>query len=309
MKYIFYCSLVISAFCNIIGCNLSQNAQTVAKSTPPDISQTNQNVSSNEVKQSSLSTKKNLEHLRKWVGKYPINTDQKNHRNFFEVMEVKTILTEILGQKGFQNLLKHFYGDDLIYEKAGFLVMLGTTDRNAAQDVDYGLVAIKPDTGETHILFSDSKRLTSFSNKSGEETLPIEIKEDILIYTDADQSSIVSNFRPQDENFECYAVLYDDWDIIASNRPYIFISTDTGGIMKVENTIQNVKYVSSSEKKSETENPTVEWIYANEKVRAVFDMKIRRLLNEGSDIEYEGTLKVATRTKNQSLPIKAFCGG
>ena len=79
--------------------------------------------------------------------------------------------------------------------------------------------------------------------------------------------------------------------------------------MKVENTIQNVKYVSSSEKKSETGSATVEWIYANEKVRAVFDMKIRRLLNEGSDIEYEGNLKVATRTKNQSLPIKAFCGG
>lgn len=127
---------------------------------------------------------KNLKDLKTWVGKYPINKDDKKYLNFFLLPQVKNILTKLLPKKGFQNLLNHFYGVDLIEEKEGFLVMLGTTKRKSSGNVDYALVALKPDTGETHVVFVDNGKMTGYGNTDGESDLPLSIEEKISGFVD-----------------------------------------------------------------------------------------------------------------------------
>ena len=308
MKVAVYFLLVFIITFIIPGCDKSQKAQSSVK---PMLSESNQ-VNKKKVDKKIISKEKtdsDLKHLRKWIGKYPINPKDTKFNNFFSLKEVKIVLLGVLGQNGFEKLLKHFHGYDLIYEKSGFLVMLGTTDKNDNQDVNYALVAIKVETGETHIYFSDNKKLSNFSNVSENKKLPIEIKEDILIQTDAAQTLIIEKFPPKTEDFACYAVLYEDWNVIASKRQYVFITNDKGGIVKIEGKKQNVVLIESTEVKKESGNTTVVWIYENNDVRAVFDLSLKKLLNEGSDIIYDGTLKIATQHKTQSISVKAFCGG
>ena len=120
--------------------------------------------------------------LREWIGKYPSNQDDKKFASFFNLPKVRKNLLDVLGNDGLKKLLAHFYGDDLIQEKAGFLVMLGTTARNAAGDVDYALVAIDPDNFETHVYFVDKGHMTGFGNTSGETIVPAEVESMISVY-------------------------------------------------------------------------------------------------------------------------------
>lgn len=288
-------------------CENSQNGITPIQSTPVFTAQTD------EAKKTPLPT--DLRKLREWVGKYPINPTDKKYANFFELPEVKKNLIQILKEDGFQNLLKHFNGTNLIKEKDGFLVMLGTTAKNDEQDVDYGLVALNPETGETHVLFSDANKLTAFSNASDDGNLTANIKKEILVYADSAntgsaKSTAIGTLKQKPvEGFQCYAVSPKDWNTIADKRQYIFVSTETGGILNVEGTDIELKTSNSTETKGENGKTYVEWIYGNKETKAKFDLAVEKLLNEGADVQYEGTLTVTTKSKTQTIQIKAFCGG
>lgn len=185
MKIINRLCFLIVAFALFSGC-YEKVSVTKAENNPP-ASQSAPENTTNEIKDFSPTPEKvkietqtkKLEHLRKWIGKYPINPDDKKFRNFFALPEVKNILVKTLPKRGYQNLLNHFYGVDLIEEKEGFLVMLGTTKRKTSGEVDYALVALKPETGETHVVFVDNGKMTGYGNTSGEDGLPLSIEEKI----------------------------------------------------------------------------------------------------------------------------------
>lgn len=251
-----------------------------------------------------------LKHLKKWIGKYPVNPQDKEFQNFFQVPEVRKILLEILKEDGFRKLLAHFAGNDLIKEKDGFLVMLGTTAKNAAQDVDYALLALNPDTGETHVFFADNKKLSSFSNTKDGGNVTAAIKQEILIYTDSAQSALIGALKQKPaEGFACYAVLPKDWDGEAAKRSYIFVSTDNGGVFNLEGRDIELKQGDSQETKGENGKTYAEWNFSDKNTKAKFDLAVEKTLNDGADAVYEGTLTVTSGAKTQTIQIKAFCGG
>lgn len=313
MKNVKPISLSISAAIIFTFSLLSCNKAETAKSNDAPI----ESASSANFSQTSASTKpsaedksaesKDLTFLKKWVGKYPVNKGNKVYGNFFAVPQVKNILSGILGKDGFKNLLEHFEGSDLIEEKKGFLKVFGTTARDANQNVGYGLIAIKLTTGETHIFFADDEKLSAFGNTKGDGTLPIEIKESILIYTG--EASLVGTIKQKpDEGYICYAVLYNDWDTPQNTRPYIFYITDSGGRMNIEGKDVELKRKSETEKKGEGGKTYVDWVYENKQVRAHFDMVVSEI-PDSSAVVYDGTATVTTYSKTQTVQIKAFCGG
>ena len=300
--------LIILAF-SLLNCSrteLSENSNlTVKGSSHNDFSLNSASIQLNTNKQQTNS--KDLLFLKEWIGKYPINKGNKKIANIFEVPQVKNSLTGILGKDGFQNLLEHFAGFDLIEEKKGFLEVSGTTARNVDQDVDYALLAINLKTGETHVSFVDNQKLTSFSNTKGDGTLPLEIKEKILAYTE--QALLIGKIKQKpDEGYICYAVLYEDWDAPQETRPYIFYITDEGGRMSIEGKDVELKLKSENEKKGEGGKTYVDWIYENKDVRARFNMVVSEI-PDSSAVVYDGTVIISTYTKMQSAQIKAFCGG
>ena len=138
--------------------------------------------SSSKTKVGSVS-QKDLLFLRKWIGKYPTNKSRK-YRSFFYVPQVKAVLTDILGKKGFNKLLAHFQNEEPIEEIDGYLVMLGTTNRQIRGGFDYALVVLNPKNCETHVMFVDNKILTGYGNTSAENSnLPEAIENKIEIYT------------------------------------------------------------------------------------------------------------------------------
>lgn len=306
MKLKRYFFLILLSVCFFIGCDKPQN--TISSVEPPNV-ETRTNISAKP--ETNDSAKANdLKKLKEWIGKYPIDPKNKNYQNFFQLPEVKQILVEILREEGFQNLLEHFSGTDLIKEKNGFLVMLGTTARNAAQDVDYALLALNPDTKETHIFFSDNKKLTAFSNVKGDGNLTAEIKQEILVHTDSAQTSVIGTLKQKPaEGFACYAVSPKDWDVIAEKRPYIFVLNDDTGIFNIEGRDVEIKQTDSNETKGENGKTYAEWNFADKNVKVKFDMVVSKLLNEGADVLYDGTLTVTSGAKTQTIQIKAFCGG
>jgi hypothetical protein len=264
-------------------------------------------------KKDSDFTEKDFQHLKSWVGKYPVKWvgDKNKSGDFFGVPEVKTTLVEILGQNGFQNLLRHFKSFDLIKEKAGFLVMLGNVNRKDAPYFDYGMVAFKLETGEAHIFFVDDGKLSSFSNVKGNGTLPIQIKEEILIYADVSRSQIIGTIKQKPEGFGCYAVKYEDWEVwdyMPEKRPYLFIRTDEGeALMNIEGQDVLLKYIDSIEHKSEKGKSWFEWIYGNENVRSTFELSVTDSQDEGKHLSYDGKVTVSTHAKTQTIQIKATC--
>ncbi|MGI9034985.1 MAG: hypothetical protein ACR2GD_02985 [Pyrinomonadaceae bacterium] len=298
----------------VLGCNrakTSESSSLPVKDSSNNLLQISPSIQSTTNKNSYES--KDLTFLREWIGKYPINKGSKKFANFFEIPQVKNILTDILGQDGFQNLLKHFAAPVLIEEKDGFLKVFGLTARNARQDVDYGLVAIKLKTGETHVFFVDDGKLTGFSNVAGNGSLPIEVKETSLSYTG--QASLVGTIKQRPEDgYGCYAVLPKDWDAEWDKRPYIFYITDNGGVtpdngkMNIEGKDVKLKVKSQTEKKEEGGKTYVDWVYENENVRAHFEMEISERL-DSSAVVYDGRVIVSTYSKMQTVQIKAFCGG
>lgn len=168
-----------------------------------------------------VNSSKDLSFLKEWIGKYPINKNSKKFANFFEIPQVKNLLTEILGKDGYLNLIKHLAASTLIKEKKGFLEILGTSARKENMDVDYGMIAINLKTGGTHVFLVDNEKLSGFNNVSGNGNLPLAVKADILPYTG--QAEIIGTItqRPGD-GYGCYAVLPKDWDAEWDKRPYIF---------------------------------------------------------------------------------------
>lgn len=250
---------------------------------------------------------KNLLFIRKWVGKYPVNRQNKEYGDLFNQPPVKNVLVGIVGKNNFQNLLNHFAAPVLIEEKSGFVVIFGTTGRKRDEKVGYGLIAVQPETGETHIYFTDDGKLKSFSNRKGEGTLPLEIKQTILIYA-GDASLIGTIKRKPDEGYLCYAVLYKDWDAPQKTRPYIFYITDSGGRMNIANADVELKRKSETERKGENGKTYAEWIYENKTARSRFDLVVSEI-PDSSAVVYDGTVSVTTGDKTQSAQIKAFCGG
>ena len=304
MKFTINFLVLISIF-SFIGCDKNPNSLTSVAVTP-----TIEPAKTLPVEDKIVSPKTDLKRLREWIGKYPINPKDRKYENFFQLPEVRDILVKILTEKGFQNLLTHFNGTELIKEKDGFLVMLGTTEKNANQDVNYGLVALNPETKETHVFFSDDKKLTSFSNTKSEGNLTAKIRQEILIYTDLAQSELIGVIKQKPaEGFQCYAVLPKDWEIIAEKRPYIFVMNDTSGTFNIEGKDVEIKKSDSSETKGENGKTYVEWIYQDKSASAKFDISVEKLLNDGADVQYNGTLTVTTETKTQTIQIRAFCGG
>lgn len=303
----FKMSFFLSFLLIFSACDKPQTEISQIQSTPLIAAQSNEkNSPVSDEKQNG----KQLQQLREWIGKYPVNSDDKSRESFFELPEVRKILVQILKEDGFQNLLKHFSGTNLIKEKDGFLVMLGTTERNAEQDFDYALVALNPETSETHVFFSDNGKLTAFDNAGGDGNLTADIKKEILINTNSAQSAVIGTLKQKpEEGFQCYAVLPKDWDTIADQRPYIFVSTDTGAMLNIEGSDVELKAADSKETKGKNGKTYAEWIYKNLSAQAKFDLAIEKLLNEGADVQYEGTLTVTTNSKTQTIQIKAFCGG
>lgn len=260
-----------------------------------------------------VNSSKDLSFLKEWIGKYPINKNSKKFANFFEIPQVKNLLTEILGKDGYLNLIKHLAASTLIKEKKGFLEILGTSARKENMDVDYGMIAINLKTGGTHVFLVDNEKLSGFNNVSGNGNLPLAVKADILPYTG--QAEIIGTItqRPGD-GYGCYAVLPKDWDAEWDKRPYIFFITDNGGkspddgIMNIEGKDVLLKVKSQTERKGENGKIYVDWVYENKNVRAHFDMGISEI-PDSSAVVYEGTVIVSTYTKMQSVPIKVFCGG
>lgn len=301
MKSKRYLFLILLLFAFFAACGQTQEAISTVETPTKIPTQTNV---SNETSSSDL------KNLKNWIGKYPINPKDKNYRNFFQVPEVKKILVGILKENGFQNLLEHFSGYDLIKEKDGFLVMLGTTAKNADEDVNYALLALNPDTQETHVFFADNKKLTFFSNVKGNGKLSADIKKEILVYTDSAQTEVIGTLkRKPAEGFACYAVFPKDWGGIAEKRPYIFVLNDETGTFNIEGRDTEIKLTNSEETKGENGKTYVEWNFANKNIKAKFDLAVEKLLNDGADVQYEGTLTVTSGAKTKTVQIKAFCGG
>ncbi|MGI8556238.1 MAG: hypothetical protein ACR2LT_07775 [Pyrinomonadaceae bacterium] len=259
------------------------------------------------------STKTNLQDLKIWIGKYPINKGSKKFADFFEIPQVRNLLTDTLGAEGFQNLLKHFAGADLIKEKKGFLEVFGTSARKANQNVDYGMIAINLQTGETHIFFVDDEKLSGFSNVKGNGSLPLAVKADILPFTG--QSELIgTTTQKSSDGCGCYAVIYSIRNTPQDTKPSIFYLTDEGGVraddgvMNIEGKDVLLKVKSQTERKGENGKIYVDWVYENKDVRAHFEMGISEI-PDSSAVVYEGTVIASTYTKMQSVPIKVFCGG
>lgn len=295
----------------LAACDGSPGGLPAAQATPTSTAKPEVQGDHSPEKKELASQSTNLEHLRSWIGKYPLKnaSDKKGSGDFFNVPEIKATLSQLLGQDGFQNLLKHFAGSDLIKEKAGFLTMLGTSESKSGQGVNYALVAVRLENGETHVLFSDDRKLLSFSNARPGSVLPIEIKQEILPYTDAYPSAIIGTItqRP-DSGYGCYAVLEKDWNVSWETRPYIFYQTDDGAKMNIESRDVELRLVNNTEKKGERGRVYVNWIYANQDIRAIFDLVVSEI-PDSSAVIYEGTATVATHTKLQKVQVKAFCGG
>lgn len=190
MKIINRLCFLIVAFALFSG-GCEKVSVTKAETNPPASEPAPENTTSEAKTFSPIPTatktppqRKKLDHLKKWVGKYPINPDDKKYLNFFKLPEVKSVLVKFLPKNGFQNLLNHFYGVDLIEEKEGFLVMLGTSKRKSSGEVDYALVALAPQTGESHVIFVDDGKMTGYGNTTGEADLPPAIEEKISIYAE-----------------------------------------------------------------------------------------------------------------------------
>lgn len=252
----------------------------------------------------------NLKNLRNWIGKCPNNPAEKGSRNLFEEPEFKKLITKTIGQYKYRNVTEHFtdcFGDDLIYEKDGFLVISGISKRKPNQFLDYGLIALNPETREVHIFLVDDQKLSAFSNAANNGTLPIEIKEKILAFTE--QSSIIGKIKQKpDEGYICYAVLFDDWDAPQQTRPYVFYTTDGGGRINVEGKDVELKLKNEIEKEAKDGKTYVDWVYKNKDVRAHFELTVSEK-PDSSAVIYEGRATVSTFLKTQSVPVKAFCGG
>ena len=313
MKFAIRFSMSLMMAFLFAGCFQKQNS--TIQQTPSAATQTDDKATPIVEKKSPENPAADFARLRKWVGKCANDQNRKNNQNIFDEPEFKTHLIEILGKDEFENLLEHFsgcFGDDFVYEKKGFLVLLGISEPHP-QLVDYGMIAVNLKTRETHIFFVDEQKLTSFSNTQGDGTLPLEIKENILIYTEEAPLIGTTKQRPGD-GYGCYAVLPKNWNTDWEERPYIFFITDNGGkapddgVMNIEGKDVLLKVKSQTEKKDKSGRTRVDWVYENKNIRAHFNMEISGMPDD-SAVDYEGSLTVSTGDKSQTVQIKAFCGG
>ncbi len=313
MKFTIQFSLLLIAAIYFAGCFQKQNSNK--SPTPSDTIQTDNNSAPLIEKKPTENPARDLTQLRKWIGKCANDTGAKNNRNIFDDPQFKAHLSVIIGKDEFQNLLEHFsscFGGDLVYEKKGFLVLLGISEPHP-QLVDYGMVAVNLKTRETHIFFVDAQKLTSFSNTQGDGTLPLEIKENILIYTE-EAALIGTTKQIPGDGYGCYAVLPENWNTDWDKRPYIFFITDNGGkapddgVINIEGKDVLLKVKSQTEKKDKSGRTKVDWVYENKNIRAHFNMGISGKPDD-SAVGYEGSLTVSTGDKSQTVQIKAFCGG
>lgn len=111
------------------------------------------------------------------------------------------------------------------------------------------------------------------------------------------------------EGFQCYAVLPKDWDTAAAKRPYIFVMNEKSGDFNIAGKDVELGKSNHSETKGNDGKVRAGWIYKNKSINAEFDLSVEKLLNDGADVQYAGTLTVTNGSKSQTIPIKAFCGG
>lgn len=291
------------------GCDKAETAGNVSATVQTSVSENASQaaITAQATPKNQAGETENLLFLREWIGKYPFNKNDVKYADVFSNPQIKNLLARVAGQNNLPNLRKHFAAPDLIEEIGGFVKIFGTTGRKADGKIGYGLIAVKPETAETHVFLVDDGKLTAFSSAKNGGTLPAEIKQSILIYTG--QTEIIGKIKQRpDPGYLCYAVSFKDWDAPQATRPYIFYITDTGGRMNVGGADIELKQTGDTERAGENGKTYVEWIYENKDARARFDLVVSEI-PDSSAVIYDGTVTVTTAGKSQTAQIKAFCGG
>lgn len=137
---------------------------------------------SNKNSQIATLDQHDLNELKIWVGKYPIDENGKRYSNFFMVPKVKFLITDLMGISKFQSLVSEFRNFARIELVEGYAVIQGTGPMPPiGEGVEkHILVAIKLKNGETHVISVQGDKNCEFSTTS--EDLPDAIDKKISIY-------------------------------------------------------------------------------------------------------------------------------
>lgn len=123
--------------------------------------------------------------LRSWIGKYPLNKDDKKFQNFFAVPQVKQRLSKVLGADKYAEFAapKTKSVQEPIKLEDGYLVIESHINSADFSAVTHVLFALQIEKGSsTHVYVVKDGKLNFFSDT--QETLPEEIEKKITVYAE-----------------------------------------------------------------------------------------------------------------------------